>query len=274
MVVAVDGHLIPRYDRTRGDHLTISKYERQTKYLEWCITIHCANDGLFLAPRCPPVLAGASDLGMVWSLIDQCVKDDNVIKLCLVDREFFSVWTISALNELDIPYLMPCRNSPGVVVTIRKFAEGGRLNDTILRTLEGADGPVPSNMVIAARRRRDRNKSRLMAPEDRFSGFATSMSQADAIIYAVRCGIESTYARIEAMRVKTRSHNPRAHLFCFTYSPMVFNALVMARILLRSVIPGLSLPRRLGTITQLVFKEIIRALAEGPGPSPGGEPGP
>lgn len=113
-----------------------------------------------------------------------------------------------------------------------------------------------------------------MAPEDRFSGFATSMSPADAIIYAVRCGIESTYARIEVMMVKTRSHNPRAHIFCFIYSPMVFNALVMARILLRSVIPGLSLPRRLGTITQLVFKDVIRALAEGPGPPPGGEPGP
>jgi hypothetical protein len=52
---------------------------------------------------------------------------------------------------------------------------------------------------------------------------------------------------------------------------MVFNAWMVTRILLRIVIPGLPLPRRLRTITQPAFKEIIEALAEGSGPPPGGE---
>ena len=98
------------------------------------------------------------------------------------------------------------------------------------------------------------------------------MPWVDVIIYAVRWGIESAYAWIDAMSTKTHSRNPGGgRLFCFIYALMIFNAWVMARILLRSV-PGLSLSRHLGTITQLAFKAIIVALAEGPGPPPGGKP--
>lgn len=273
LVVAIDLHKIPRYDRTRDDHLTISKHDRGTKYFERYITIHCVNDGLRLALGCLPVPAGASVPGMVRSLVDQCGKDGIVIKLCLFDREFFSVRTLSALDKLGVPYLMPCRNSPGVVGTLNGFVEGSPPRDAVPCRLEGAEGTAPYNMVVVDRRRRDRGKSGSTAPEDRLIGFATNLPWVDVIIYAVRWGIESAYAQIEAMRAKTRSRNPGARLFCFIYSLMVFNAWVMARILLRSV-PGLSLSRRRGTITQLAFKEILEALAEGPGPPPGGEPGP
>lgn len=275
LVVAVDLHKIPRYDRTRDDHLTISKYDRGTKYFERYITIQCVNDGLRLALGCLSVPAGASVPGMVRALIDQCGKDGIVIKLCLFDREFFSVRTISVLNELGIPYLMPCRNSPGVVWTLNGCGDISPPRDAIPCRLEGADGTAPYNMVVVARRRREKGKSGSTAPEDRLIGFATNLPWVDVIIYAVRWGIESAYAQIEAMRAKTRSRNPGARLFCFVYSLMVFNAWVMARILLRSAIPRLSLSRRLGTITQLAFKEIIGALAgSGPGPPPGGKPDP
>lgn len=274
LTVAVDMHMIPRYDRTKDDRLTISRYKNGTKYFERYITIHCVNDGLRLALGCLPVPAGASVPGMVRSLIDQCVKDGIVIKLCLFDREFFSVRTISALNDLGIPYLMPCRNSQGVVETLNRFDQGGPPKDAIPCTIEGADGTAPYNMVVATRRRRDPGKSRSTAPEDRLIGFATNLPWVDVIIYAVRWGIESAYAEIEGMRAKTRSRNPGARLFCFVYSLMVFNAWVVAKILLSSIIPGLSLSRRLGTITQLTFREIIKELADGPGPPPGGESDP
>ena len=274
LAVAIDCHLIPRYDRTRDDHLTISKYKNGTKYFERYITIHCVNDGLRLALGCLRVPAGASVPKMVRSLIDQCMKDGIVIKLCLFDREFFTVQTISALNELGIPYLMPCRNSQGVVETLNRFDQGGPPRDAIPCTLKGADGTASYNMVVTTRRKRDSGKSKSKAPEDRFIGFATNMPWVDVIIYAVRWGVESAYAQIEAMRAKTRSRNPGTRLFCFIYSLMVFNAWVMARILLKSLIPELSLSRRLRTITQLTFKEILEALAEGPGPPPDGASNP
>ncbi len=270
LTVAVDCHPIPRYDRIKDDHLTISRYKNGTKYFERYITIHCVNDGLRLALGCLRVPAGASVPKMVRSLIDQCMKDGIVIKLCLFDREFFTVRTISALDEMNIPYLMPCRNSHGVVETLNRFDQGGLPKNAIPCILKGADGTATYNMVVTARRKRDPGRSESKAPEDRFIGFATNLPWVDVIIYAVRWGIESAYAQIEAMRAKTRSRNPGARLFCFIYSLMIFNAWVMAKILLRSLISELSLSRRRGTITQLTFKEIVEVLADGPGPPPGG----
>ena len=144
LTVAVDMHPIPRYDRTRDDHLTISGYDHGTKYFERYITIHCVNDGLRLALGCLPVPAGASVPRMVRSPIDQCVMDGIVIKLCLFDREFFSVQTVSALNELGVPYLMPCRNSQRVAETPNRFDQGGPPKDDIPRILEGPTGLPPT----------------------------------------------------------------------------------------------------------------------------------
>ena len=53
------------------------------------------------------------------------------IKLGLFDMEFFTVRTISAMNELGIPYPMHCRNSPGVVETLNRFDQGGPPRDAI-----------------------------------------------------------------------------------------------------------------------------------------------
>ena len=45
-------------------------------------------------------------------------------------------------------------------------------------------------------------------------GFATNMQWVDVPHYALRWGIETGYAKIEAMRAKTRSRNTGARLFC------------------------------------------------------------
>ena len=268
LVVAIDMHLIPRYDRTRGEELARSRYKNGTKYFERYITIQCVNDGARLNLGCLPVPALESVPGMVRALMERCMADGIRIKLCPFHREFFSAENISNLNEMGTNHLMPCSNTHGVVEGLRRFAADPR-RDTMSCILTGRNVSSPYNMVIVERRRRDSRKAPT-APENRYIGFATNMPWVDVIIYAVRWGIESGYARVEAMRAKTRSRRPGARLFCFVYSLMVFNMWVMARALLSS--SGLPLARRKMTITQLAFKEVLRALADGtgPGPPPGG----
>ncbi len=108
-------HLYPRYDRTRGEELTIYRYKNGTKYFERYITIQCVNDSIRLNLGCLPVQALASVPDMVRVIIQECLNYGIMIKLCLFDREFFSAETISNLNKLNIPYLMPYRNTQGVV---------------------------------------------------------------------------------------------------------------------------------------------------------------
>ena len=255
LVVAVDMHLIPRYDRTRGEELTRSRYKNGTKYFERYVTIQCVNDGARLHLGCLPVPALESVPRMVRALMERCMADGIRIKMCLFDREFFSAENISNLNELGINYLMPCRNTHGVVESLRRFAADPR-RDTLPCTLAGSGETAPYNMVVVERRSRDSKKAPT-APENRFIGFATNMPWVDVIIYAVRWGIESGYAKVEAMRAKTRSRRLGARLFCFIYSLIIFNMWVMARALLSA--SGLPLARRKRTLTQLAFTYVFVA---------------
>lgn len=264
MVVAIDMHLIPRYDRTRGEELTRSRYKNGTKYFERYITIQCVNDGIRLNLGCLPVPALASVPDMVRVIIQECLNYGIMIKLCLFDREFFSAENISNLNELNIPYLMPCRNTQGVVEKLRYFATNP-VEDVLCSTLTGYNATASYNMVIAERKKSDSKKDEKL-PENIYIGFATNLPWIDVITYAVRWGIESGYAMIESMRAKTRSRKPGARLFCFLYTLMMFNVWVMVKAILAALTVYMS--RRKRTITQLAFKEVLRSTMYRTGPEP------
>ncbi len=44
----------------------------------------------------------------------------------LLDREFFSVDAINKLQENNVKFLMPCKNTYNVVAALREFAQGKR----------------------------------------------------------------------------------------------------------------------------------------------------
>ena len=46
LTVAVDMHLISRYDRKPGEELTRSRYKDGTKYFERYMTVHCVNPAM------------------------------------------------------------------------------------------------------------------------------------------------------------------------------------------------------------------------------------
>ena len=46
--------------------------------------------------------------------------------LVLLDRKFFSVDAIGRLQENNVKFLMPCKNTNNVVAALREFAQGKR----------------------------------------------------------------------------------------------------------------------------------------------------
>ena len=112
--IAIDMHLIPRYDRIPGEELTRSKYKNGTTYFERYMTVQCVNDSM-------RVILAASYLKMLESVpdyVDIVLKTmaemDIKIHLVLLDREFFSVDAISRLQENNVKFLMPCKNTGNV----------------------------------------------------------------------------------------------------------------------------------------------------------------
>ena len=261
--VALDMHKICRYDRTRGEELTRSKYENGTMYFERYMSVQCADEGAHLNLGALPVYMLDSVPEKVRQILAGCTGRGIRIRLVLLDREFFTVDAIRALNELGLDYLMPCSNRPGVVSAIREFAGGTRTAVSENR-ISGEGGSVSYTLVIDERRRRKKNPKPDPPPEERYIGFATSVPDIDVRVYGHRWVVETGYSKVEAMRPRTRSRNKGARLFCFLYALAIFNSWVMWGALLRM---SSAVRRRLHTMTQLelrvavldmVFAEVLK----------------
>ena len=81
------------------------------------------------------------------------------ISLIMMDREFFSAETISYLNKNDIPYLIPCRNTSGVVKRLRDFVKYKKSVSEMEITSQSQR--VPYTMAIVKREKKKRNREEL-----------------------------------------------------------------------------------------------------------------
>lgn len=267
--LAMDMHKICRYDRTRGDELFKSKYENGTAHFERYMSVQCTDEGAHLNLGALPAYKADNIAEKVGEILEGCPKRGIRIKLVMLDREFFTVECIQKLQDLNVDYLMPCSNRPGVISAINQFAAGER-PDVSENVLRGEKGFVSYHMVIAERRRRKKNPKPDPPPEEKYIGFATSIPDIDIEIYGHRWVVESGYAMVEAMRPRTRSRNKGARLFCFLYALAIFNAWVMWNALLSVVF---AVRRRLRVMTQLelkiaVFAIVIVEMLKPPSPEP------
>lgn len=257
ITVAIDCHLVCRYDRKPGEELTRSRYKNGTKYFERYITVQCVDRRMRLDLGAPYLKMGDSVPKHTGRLVD-CMGNLGLdVKMVLLDREFFSVDAIAELARRDVGFLMPCRNTGSVVAALREFADGrrGRASDQIL---ENTSGSAPYTMLIERRK-----KSKMTgAAEDRYIGFATNRPESQIRSYAARWGIESGYGVLEAARVKTRIRSRGARMMCFYYSLLAFNEWIILRIILSSPADHQN------PMTMLVFKEMAESMIRQPKPPP------
>ncbi len=255
--IAIDMHLIPRYDSAPGPGLTRSRSKNGTKLFERYITVQCVG-GRY------PLVLGAYRVNMFDSVPGfvekalRSVRDAGIGPgLVLLDREFFTVETIRALDRARVGYLMPCRNTGNVVAALREFARNARPGVSPV-TIEGRNS-AGYHIKIEERKKCDDPS----VPEERYIGFATNRPAASARGYPRRWGIETSYRVIESMRAKTRVADEGARMLCFYYSLLAYNEWVVVR----AVLSGRGC--RNGVMTQRAFAyqlESARILEPKPPP--------
>ena len=162
-------------------------------------------------------------------MISQCGRGGVRIRTVLLDREFFSVRVIGALERAGIGYLMPCPNTDGVVGAIREFAAGMR-PAVSTHTIRRSRNEYATYTMIIAKRRRRKSKKRPSTnnPEDVYIAFATNRPGIHLEKYARRWMIETGYRMIENQRVRTRSRTVAARTLCFLYLMLIYNIWGMA----------------------------------------------
>ncbi len=227
MDVAIDMHLIPRWDANHNQDVVRSKSKGRTGLFERYITAQCIYKGasLTLGVIHMPALEDASDF--VQRIIKTC-RDNRVrIGVAMLDREFFSTDVIRTLHETGVDFLMPCINTPGVIRAIAQFDCGNRMAVSRFRIAKTKNDYEEYTMIITKRKRKSR-KSGSKKPEEEYIAFATSVPGIDPDRYSKRWAIETGYRMIENQRVRTRSTSSTARLFCFLYSAILYNVWVLA----------------------------------------------
>ena len=260
--VAIDLHKIPRYDRTKGPELARSRYKDGTRHFERYITSQAVNPKARLNLAALRAPSGTSGPSMVGAILDDCLSVGAKIDLALMDREFFAVQTINAMNQHKTDYLMPARNTPGITRALEEFA-GGTRNAVSEYVLRGKKGKARCFLHITERKK---CKNPEAAPKEKYIGFVTSVPDINLDLYADRWGIETGYSKVESMRAKTRSRNPTARLFCFLYSLLLFNMWVAINSLALLQSGDRATPKM--TQTALKFSLLLWILERRPDPDP------
>ena len=160
----------------------------------------------------------------------------------LPGREFFSVDTIGRLQENNVKFLMPCKNTNNVVAALREFAQGkrGKISGNVI---ENNWNSAAYYIMITDRK----NAKDSDVPEEKYIGFATNHPAIKTEVYAKRWGIETGYGKIEECRAKTRITDMESRMLCFYYSLVLYNEWIIVRAMLSDGMKG-------SVMTMLTFK--------------------
>ena len=160
----------------------------------------------------------------------------------LPGREFFSVDTIGRLQENNVKFLMPCKNTNNVVAALREFAQGkrGKISGNVI---ENNWNSAAYYIIITDRK----NVKDSDDTEERYIGFATNHPAIKTEAYAKRWGIETGYGKIEECRAKTRITDMESRMPCFYYSLVLYNEWIIVRAMLSDGMKG-------SVMTMLTFK--------------------
>ena len=131
------------------------------------------------------------------------------------------------LQENNVKFLMPCRNTDNVMTTLREFAQGKR-GKTSGNVIENNWNSAAYYIMITDRK----NIKDSDVPEERYIGFATNHSAIKTEAYVKRWRITAGCGKIEECRAKTRITDMESRMLCFYYSPALYNEWIIVRAML------------------------------------------
>ena len=230
--IAIDMHLIRRWDRKYGAELVRSKSKGKTGSFERYIAAQCLKPGIQMVLALLHMPALEDTACYVRKTISMCRRTGAKIGTLMLDREFFSTDVIRVLGDLGVDYLIPCVNTAGVVKAIEEFSRGERLAVSVFRIAKSKNDYVEYIMHITKRKKKSKKKSKSKScvekPEEKYIAFATNRSDIDLKRYSERWMIETGFRMIENQRVRTRSRSVTVRTLCFLYSLVLFNSWILA----------------------------------------------
>ena len=231
-VVAIDKHLIPRYDKKWENKLVRSRRKGSTNVFETYITAQCVNAGSRLNLAVLNMTQHSSNAVFVRKIIEQVRHAGVKPSLFLLDREFYSTDVIRTLDSMGVWYIIPSINTGPVKKILAHHASTGS-KKVVKMSISNAEKVSASYYGVIVPRKRISKKKREkkdLKPEEKFIMFATNAPWLDVEKYDMRWGIETGYRMVENTRVKTSGAGAAQRMIYFVYSLLMYNMWVCANV--------------------------------------------
>lgn len=236
VTAAIDKHKLPRYDQKLEPFLTRGEHDRGTTVFETHITLQSVDEGKRAQIACEHVSHFDENPDLVEKLVKGARNQGIKMGLLLMDREFFSTHVITRLNRLQQTFIMPCKKTAGIKKAILEYASGNR--QYISRyTMKSSIEKVSFTLVILPKKTGSGKEGNVC---DRYLVFATNISRGRILLnvhrlpeeYRKRWGIETGYVGLEQFRPRTTSKNHALRLMYFYYPLLMYNAWLLANLIL------------------------------------------
>ncbi len=249
-IVAIDYTKIPYYGKYNS-MVVRSKHEDGTNMFYCYATISIVENGRRICLCAVPVKPLDQKNEVLMRLIEYARKIVR-IRLLLVDRAFFTIDCINALDAMHVRYVMPAvKNSK-----VKQVIESNGINSISRFEIGKKDRTAKTRLAICRVKRKGRSKVLVFATN--MNGRKKELLKIIPREYRKRWGIETSYSKIKESKAMTRSTSNTVRMLYFMTSVLLYNAWQLANIIVAIVIgvqlvrPIISKPILARNITQFI----------------------
>ena len=222
ITVAIDKHLIPRYDKPADmrHNMTKGKSESGTSTFETYITAKIVAGFLGFNLACNVVDRGHFDDDFVRKIVQKCLKIGIPIRVFLMDREFYSVAVMRTMVEFGQNFIMPAIKNKGIQKAIKEHEKGkrGAVSEYTMKSQDGRK--FTFNLVLVYN---EKEKEYFVFATNTMYSDPASMLERITEEYKQRWGIETGYRCMEQMRPHTTSKNALVRIMLFYMVVIMYN---------------------------------------------------
>ena len=239
--VAIDKHLIPRYDRNNMDHLVYSEPKSGTKRFEAYATLQVVGEeegGPNAVLDGARFVRGDSNVEFVSRFMRTLGSCRMPVSLVLMDREFYAVDVMLAVSEAGRRFLMPAVKNSGIRRAILEHHDGRRdaASRYVMRNSSGRSAEF-TLLVRPAGKAEGGGEEEEVEVTDRYVVFATNLPPGSAPRmmetlpeeYRKRRGIETGYRQFEQIRPRTTSRSGPFRWILFFVAMYIYNMWAIER---------------------------------------------
>ncbi len=237
VMIAIDKHEIPRYDKDNMKYLIRSKPKKGTSKFEAYATMQAVDSPVNATLGCIPLTREDFDADFVRKFVNILRKSNIMYRLFLLDREFYSVDIMTEMYRAGKKFLMPAIKNATVKNAIEAAHAAGKTKGSCVSdfTITNRKGKTASfNLVIVPSAMHGQEGKTVV---EQYVAFATNLPFSNALHeidtaspdYRKRWGIETGYRQIEQIRAKTISRNQDIRLLVFFVSVFVYNMWAIER---------------------------------------------